>query len=74
MISDNDIDQNCKDLQTYACNKGLIKISMPNLGNQGRLIKTHFNLLFLLCYQKLSIYKTWIYSGYNASLYSYWNL
>jgi len=48
MISDNDIDQNCKDLQTYACNKWLIKISMPNLGNQGRLIKTHFNNLIII--------------------------
>ncbi len=34
-VTDNniDIDQNCNDLQTYAFNKALIKISKPNSSN-----------------------------------------
>ncbi len=32
-LSENNIDQNCEDLQTGACNKAVLKISKPNLSN-----------------------------------------
>ncbi len=32
-LSENNIDPNCEDLQTDACNKTVIKISKPNFSN-----------------------------------------
>ncbi len=52
MISENDIDQNYKDLQTYACNKALIRMSKPNLSNWDRLIKTPFDNLIIVQYNE----------------------
>jgi hypothetical protein len=60
IVSDIDIEQNCKYLQTNARNKETIKIWKKNLSNKDWLNKTTFNIpwllnewSFLLCYQKL---------------------